>query len=730
MSLLHRSLVTGFGLAIIIVISCTKTRYAEGPEPFRQALALADQSQWARADSLMQKLTGVDSTKAWGYYGRGVLFERRLMLLDALNQYSLALDTDSRFDRAADRGERLYGWLGEDHEAAQFTRSLARIRASDPVSEARLARRLMTILDFDAANAAIAKAESLGLDSLLTGLLRARLNLLSLRTENADLATRTLLAVDRDDSLFLVLAADFLEDRGYADSSLAYSRRLLSRAGATDADSLDHFFRALRVGGYFDAWQMATARLRGADSIRALGMLVQHALAARLTRPAELYGLRYFVATTSGYSPKWYDYHIQDLLGRYPQAKDALSELMAVQVRPGTSPEFRDAILHFIRMNTARYSGKAELAQDLDTISGWRSALPQTVVTRAFAKAWSGPLDQIEYLKDTLVLNYGSDPIRMKLAGDVCQYRDIRRLDWAREFYLRALLMAPRYYPAFDALVRMEMGQGDFAGALATIEGNSYFTDVFPAVRVQKAVCLGVIGRTADAVRLMDENAPYCRQNLAPLGRLAQSLARRNDGGNTRAIIKLATGLNPDYAHAWGLAAQWYSRIGDHNEAIDAADRAVRLDPDFLDPVAFKAWSLAATDKLDDAVTLLEQALKKDNANSELGLVYSRILADAKREPAQAQNLARMAVFSDQQSSRAILNLCYVYMATNRPDLAIGEARNGLATYPTVPEFDYYLGYAMSRTNDTASATHLRAALAKGLSGDMAESARTLLGQP
>ncbi|MGH8126343.1 MAG: TIR domain-containing protein, partial [Rhodanobacteraceae bacterium] len=93
----------------------------------------------------------------------------------------------------------------------------------------------------------------------------------------------------------------------------------------------------------------------------------------------------------------------------------------------------------------------------------------------------------------------------------------------------------------------------------------------------------------------------------------------QEDLRSAQAIVRLctrATEVDPKYAQAWALMATGYRSLREwgveSNDGMEAAERALALDPDLAEAHAVKAYILLTKDDTDAAASEIEVALKLD----------------------------------------------------------------------------------------------------------------------
>lgn len=166
---------------------------------------------------------------------------------------------------------------------------------------------------------------------------------------------------------------------------------------------------------------------------------------------------------------------------------------------------------------------------------------------------------------------------------------------------------------------------------------------------------------------------------LTLLGVEKQLSPTRESDSESVAILKKATEVDPEYARAWVGLSWAHSLTADygaawapaHQAAIDAAERAVALDPNDADARGALGEMLARQGKFDRAKAELETALRL-NPGSFSVLTYYLSWASAFGEPARGADLADRAVkLNPNYQPWASGGLRYAYFMAGRYDDAL-----------------------------------------------------------
>ncbi len=156
------------------------------------------------------------------------------------------------------------------------------------------------------------------------------------------------------------------------------------------------------------------------------------------------------------------------------------------------------------------------------------------------------------------------------------------------------------------------------------------------------------------------------RRNFAIAGRLAQQ----------------ALEIDPDYDLAWALLA--ISQTGLHalsasaEHGLQAAERALALNPDLSEALAAKAFVLAGLGRFDEAFELHERSLQLDPNSYDVRFHYGRTCFQTGRHADAIVHWERAAALSEADLA-ATSHLAMCYKATGQPEKVLDSARRTLA---------------------------------------------------
>ena len=158
-------------------------------------------------------------------------------------------------------------------------------------------------------------------------------------------------------------------------------------------------------------------------------------------------------------------------------------------------------------------------------------------------------------------------------------------------------------------------------------------------------------------------------------------LDRRNFAIASR-LAQKALEIDPNYDLAWALLA--ISQTGLHalsasaEHGLQAADRALALNPDLSEALAAKAFVLAGLGRFDEAFELHERSLQLDPDSYDVRFHYGRSCFQTGRHADAIVHWERATELSEADLA-ATSHLAMCYKATGQPEKALDAARRTLA---------------------------------------------------
>jgi tetratricopeptide (TPR) repeat protein len=209
-------------------------------------------------------------------------------------------------------------------------------------------------------------------------------------------------------------------------------------------------------------------------------------------------------------------------------------------------------------------------------------------------------------------------------------YEERGELLEAEKYYKKLIEIAPRYTQAYSALANLYVSQGFDNKALPLLE---------------KAI----------------EISPSSANAYVPLGRIY--LKQKNFPKAIEAFQKASSLIIPNAKLQHELAlAIFYS--GDLELAEKEMNKAIKLDPYFVEPKINLAKVLQKQNKIDQAQSLLDEALTLDPNDLDIYITYGSILK-TKNDLCRAKDYLLKALSANSQLSEAHYQLGLVYADMN-----------------------------------------------------------------
>ncbi len=169
--------------------------------------------------------------------------------------------------------------------------------------------------------------------------------------------------------------------------------------------------------------------------------------------------------------------------------------------------------------------------------------------------------------------------------------QQLGRFEEAVESYRRAIARNPLDMAAHEELNQLLYRLGDDANFLRSYDDVALLYPDIGQLPLHKANFLYLRGDFEGARDAFDRARLLLLDSVTPHDGLALALARLGEFDAAIAEHEVALRMEPDNAHGWRNLAQTLLEAGDAKKALDAAERAVALEPE--SQIALAIWGLA-----------------------------------------------------------------------------------------------------------------------------------------
>jgi len=714
-------------LMAALLLSCSRTPEQKLDLLSASAAEQIDRYQFTQARLTIGEIGEIDPGHLLIPYYTGLINERRLCYQDALQDYLLVGAVDPEFGPALAGLCRSYSRLGEFTEAVRAASQYARIDPSDRQAATMLARAMIGLGQYIAAAREIDRTAELGLPDALSGLMTARVMHLRNEVDTARALRARAMAEVEESVEFLINAADLYETVGLIDSAMHFSRRMIETAPKDHDLFLDHFFRCLRVGYFFDA-RRAIDRVSpedGGETVRT-GMWLHYYRAVGERSRARDAAADYRRLTQGALMSVSLEILARAESSDFLSATSDISGMEAIVLKGDYLPEFKKYMAYWLQINYPEIASSLENMAALQNLSAEYTNALDVKLRIAYLMHKIGDFDGYKEFVSILEEYHRSQPDWLTGIADVNAKTIIRKYDQAERLYTRALELNRWYRPAFEHQVAMYRSIERYADALDLFERYPHFAEQYPTAKLLKAGVLAENDRFDDAQAMLIEGTALASGDLAAVAEYLDIIKRRGEIERVDPVIEMLTAdrSNPDRLH---LAALWECERQRYQKALDLTEQCLSVEPDNADYQAVKARALHGLGRKSEAFELFEENYARDRNNVLNNMFHSRLLADDGIDLDRASNIAREANANTIADLEVWMNLSYVYFQAGRYDLSRGEANKAANSFPNRPEPFFRIGMAMYMEGKPEARENLLKAVALGLVGRQLEQANETL---
>ncbi len=134
--------------------------------------------------------------------------------------------------------------------------------------------------------------------------------------------------------------------------------------------------------------------------------------------------------------------------------------------------------------------------------------------------------------------------------------------------------------------------------------------------------------------------------------------------------LSLAQHLNPNDPENYYVRGIFNERSGENDRAIDSYRKAAELEPDYLPYTIALAQTLAAGNRLGEALDILNRPLEQGRQDTRLFYVAAQVLASLEMNE-RAENMYRKALLLQPDDPELIEACAYISLKNGKPQIAL-----------------------------------------------------------
>ncbi len=275
--------------------------------------------------------------------------------------------------------------------------------------------------------------------------------------------------------------------------------------------------------------------------------------------------------------------HYQDILASYPQNKQAIAGIQALQQsqakRHTRKKEISQQLLRELMMllHQQRYQEALENSARLQKIYPASLAIPNF---QGGVYASLGRFDQaVNCYRKALAIDPGSAEIHFNLAN---AYSSLGEFDKAIGSFQQALTLKPDYFEASYQMALVYQQQGRIGEAVTSYRNAVAINPDFADAYNNLGIALLMSGEHEESLasfrnaiaRNPDSAETYCNQGVA-----LQQLEKNDEA---IASYHEAIAINPDYAEAFNNLGNAHRAQENFQDSIASYQQALRIDPNYI----------------------------------------------------------------------------------------------------------------------------------------------------
>ncbi|MDF1545182.1 MAG: tetratricopeptide repeat protein [bacterium] len=715
-------------VAISLIIGCSGEKGHQYGSKFQQGVDLLNEFKFENARTAFQDLAESQPGSPVGLYGHALTEEGQLKYLDALHLYMSINEVDSVLPESFEGACRVMLRMGMIDDAFIESALFLRKFPDDPRSHYWLAK-----VSLDGGTYARARTEcdrmiEHGGDKGVASLIKARAHFLEGSFDSAAVYLEKGLASVNKSPQHLMAAADYYETADMTDSATYYSREFVTASEDRPDANLEHFHRLLRLGQFSEARSLIyRLEEKGAGEIVVAGLWLFYYRGEETPVKARNAGTIYRTLVRDCMSSSFYEFLVRGVMDEGVPVEEEVMWMENIMAKEGYNARFQALLKHQIVIYMSTLKFELRTLADLGNVRGEFRNRMDTKLSEAHLLYRTGQWDEGDRKTDILVSAHKKQPIWESHLGDLFALHDVKLYDKAVRAYEAALETDQWYRPAFVNYVEMYLRIDQPDKALALFEKYPHFETKFESILALKGLVQVRAALEEEGVETIGEQLSKIHNDFRISARAYQALDESGNLVTMKKLAQLLQAASPNNPDAQLLAWDIYFDCYDSSAALEAAEKAVTLEPQSVSAAAKRAFSYHLTGETDRGRTELENLIAENREEPDVNLYLSWLLADQGVDLQRASNLARKSNFNSFMQYRNWMNLCYVYVKYGRSDLARGEASKSSRKFKDRPLPFYWLGVATHLENKDGAAENLVKAIDLGLRGNELKEANKIL---
>lgn len=716
-------------ILLLFISGCSKSPEDRKNNLYEKGLSYIEQFDFDAANASFKEIANIDPVSPLGLYGEGLVFERKLQYYDALSIYLILNDALPNFAPAFAGAFRTYTFLGHYDDAVEAANTYYRLLPDDPEAKKLLVKAYFNQGNYKRALHEQLKIIKLSSDEIETlRLIMARIYYLEGNHDSARSIVDEVFIKPPNSSKFYYEAANYFEDAKLIDSSIALSK-IAHRIDEDNFEmSLNHFNRLIRNKYFYEARKIIRNLVEKKVPATIIdGMELSYYFARDDKNKLRDKGVEYHAKNPDALSAVIYEMQSRGEVGDLLSVSQDYAAYNALVQKGNYDIKFKEFFNYVLALIFSKYEKDTRTIANLQEIKGIRSNSKELKIEIAFILYTIGEFDKsLEMLKQ--LERFHLDKIDwLTDIANIYSHRGVRKYEKAEQLYKKVLKINNWYLPAFENYVEMFHRQEKYKKALKIFDKYPYFEKNYPEIAIKKAVIYLKNDQIDKGLALFESNIIKVKGNIDLYSNFISILKRKNRTNEIEHVTDLLKLHNSENSDALVFLAEYNNDYKEYSAALEQSQKAIAFEPDNPSAQIQKARALYYLGEKSEAIEIFENNITRFNSNPDNLYYFSRVLADEKKDFNRASNMAREAVFNSYGSTRALLNLSYIYYQMGRYNLSRGEAMKARNFDRTNPTPYFRIGLAMYHEGKDKAKENLLKAIELGLKGNDRDTALYVL---